>query len=188
MARAGCACIEEYGTEGSVMKGAVNISGLPVPAARDREALPNFLVISPPKTGSTWLAANLNCHPEIFIPDFKEIDFFQNFVHSKGWEWYADMFRHGLGLKRGEGTCNYCLMPAAKVQLIHSVMPRLKLIYLAREPVGRAWSHARHCFRHKHSTFTGYDGPIDTVPDEKWIENFTDHSSVCAGQVAEHLK
>lgn len=170
------------------MERAETLHGLPLPTAKDREALPHFLVISPPKTGSTWLAANLNCHPEIFIPDIKEVDFFNHYVHSKGWDWYTDMFRPGLGLTRGEATPNYCLMPAANVQLVHSLMPGLKLIYIIREPVGRAWSHARHCFRHRQTTFEGYSDSIDKVPDEKWIENVSHHTNLYAGRIVEHLK
>jgi hypothetical protein len=39
-------------------------------------SLPDFLVISPPKTGSTWLSHNLRCHPEIFVPPRKELRYF----------------------------------------------------------------------------------------------------------------
>jgi len=170
------------------MSHAETLHGLPLPAAKDREVLPHFLVISPPKTGSTWLAANLNCHPESFIPDIKELDFFNHFLMSKGWEWYADMFRPGLGLVRGEATPNYCLMPAVNVQLVRAAMPNLKLIYIIREPVARAWSHARHCHRHRQTTFENCNDSIDKVPDEKWIENLTDHSTICAGRIMEHLQ
>lgn len=167
---------------------AENSHDLPLPTAKDREALPHFLVISPPKTGSTWLAANLNCHPEVYIPDIKELDFFNHYLTSKGWEWYADMFRPGLGLIRGEATPSYCLMPAANVELVHSLLPRLKLIYIIREPISRTWSHARHCYRHRQTTFEGCNDAIDKVPNEKWIENFTNHSTTCAGQIVAHLK
>ena len=40
--------------------------------------LPQFLVISPSKTGSTWLADNLRCHPQIFVPAVKEVKYFSS--------------------------------------------------------------------------------------------------------------
>lgn len=164
------------------------IRKLPLPAAPERDLLPNFLIISPPKTGSTWLAANLNCHPEIFIPDIKEVHFFNHYLLTKGWDWYTELFRGGLGLTRGEATPGYCMMPPETIRLIHSLIPRLKLIYLMREPIGRAWSHARHCCRHRLTTFADCRESPDRIPEDKWLENLADHSSLQAGHVLEHLK
>src|SRR5437762_9141082 len=48
--------------------------GSPVPATR--ALAPDFLVISPVKAGTTWLAAHLTQHPEIFIPAEKEVRYF----------------------------------------------------------------------------------------------------------------
>src|SRR5262245_46078205 len=149
-----------------------------VPEPRLTALLPNFLVISPPKTGSTWLAANLNCHPEVFIPDIKEVHFFNHYLFTKGWDWYTELFRGGLGLTRGEATPGYCMMPPETIRLIHSLMPRLKLIYLIREPIGRAWSHARHCCRHRTTTFADCLESPDKIPEGKWLENLADHSTL----------
>ncbi|MBM4068410.1 MAG: sulfotransferase domain-containing protein [Planctomycetes bacterium] len=159
-----------------------------IPAPRLAAFLPNFLVISPPKTGSTWLAANLSCHPEIFIPEIKEVHFFNHYLFTKSWDWYTELFRGGLGLKRGEATPGYCRMPPETIRLIHSLMPRLKLIYLLREPIGRAWSHARHCCRHRLTTFKGCRESPDRVTNEKWLENLAHDSSLQAGLVLEHLR
>ena len=38
--------------------------------------LPDFLVLSPPRTGTTWLARALNAHKDIFIPPDKEVRYF----------------------------------------------------------------------------------------------------------------
>jgi hypothetical protein len=38
--------------------------------------LPNFLVIGAQKTGTTWLAKCLGEHPDILVPEVKEVCFF----------------------------------------------------------------------------------------------------------------
>jgi hypothetical protein len=49
------------------------LRGLGEPLQALQGCEPGFLVISPPKTGTTWLSQNLNSHPEIYIPPIKEI-------------------------------------------------------------------------------------------------------------------
>jgi Sulfotransferase domain len=49
--------------------------------------VPDFLVVSAPKTGSTWLAYNLACHPSIFVPPDKEIKYFSNFHEWLDLDW-----------------------------------------------------------------------------------------------------
>ena len=56
---------------------------------------PDFLVISPPKTGTTWLAANLRCHPQIFVPDIKEVKYFSSLLKWLDLEWYQSHFLAG---------------------------------------------------------------------------------------------
>jgi hypothetical protein len=50
-------------------------------------------------------------------------------------------------------------------------MPNLKLIFLMRDPIDRAWSHTRHNFRHREADFKGWQGTIDEVSDQRWIES-----------------
>ena len=40
--------------------------------------LPDFLCIGAQKSGTTWLCRNIEKHPEIWIPPFKEIHYFDN--------------------------------------------------------------------------------------------------------------
>jgi hypothetical protein len=48
----------------------------------DRLRPPDFLCIGAQKAGTTWLAANLSRHPSIWLPPFKELQYF-NGVHIK---------------------------------------------------------------------------------------------------------
>ena len=46
------------------------------PEDLDLSAFPNFLIIGPQRTGTTWLYHNLKKHPEIFLPQVKETYYF----------------------------------------------------------------------------------------------------------------
>ena len=71
--------------------------------------LPNFLLIGAQKCGTTWLAAMLAQHPDIFSPEIKELHFFDlKDRYAQGLGWYEDQFHDYQGEKRiGEATPNY---------------------------------------------------------------------------------
>ena len=49
----------------------------------DPQLFPDFLVLGPQRTGTTWLAQTLNLHPNIFIPREKELYYFDR-LHLEG--------------------------------------------------------------------------------------------------------
>lgn len=61
---------------------------------------PDFIIIGPQRTGTTWLHHNLIKHPQIFMPSQKELFFFCNLIdkeanrhyYSDRLEWYSDKF------------------------------------------------------------------------------------------------
>lgn len=61
---------------------------------------PDFLIIGPQRTGTTWLHHNLVFHPQIFMPLEKELFFFNNLSASEAQnkftsdrlEWYSKKF------------------------------------------------------------------------------------------------
>jgi hypothetical protein len=71
--------------------------------------LPNFLLIGAQKCGTTWLAAMLAQHPEIFSPETKELHFFDLADHyARGSDWYEAQFEGCAGENAiGEATPNY---------------------------------------------------------------------------------
>jgi hypothetical protein len=138
-----------------------------------RALRPDFLVISPPKTGSTWLAATFRQHPELYVPDIKEVKYFSSFFHALDLSWYLDQFAPAGGRVKGEASPSYSLLPVERIRLIRRLMPDVKLIFLMRDPISRAWSHARHNFRYHEVNFAGWQGDFADVPAERWCANFT---------------
>jgi hypothetical protein len=102
--------------------------------------LPDFLGIGAQKSGTTWLYANLRCHPELYLSDEKEVHYFdKHFIHPL--RSYSSRFA-GVEKLKGEITPGYGILPRRRIAFIHTIMPELKLLFLMRDPVDRAWSHA----------------------------------------------
>jgi hypothetical protein len=112
-------------------------------------ALPNFLIIGVEKGGTTWLHSQLIKHPDIFLPNTKEIHFFNkynsNFIahdyFNLGLNWYLEFFKQYEGQQAvGEVTPMYICDPVAPFR-IKQTLPDVKLIIILRDPVDRAYSH-----------------------------------------------
>lgn len=112
--------------------------------------LPNFLVIGVEKSATTWLYYMLKEHPDIFMPETKEIHFFNKYnsnlkeinnYEKLGINWYKKFFKKYNGEKAiGEVTPMYLCDPYAPAR-IKSTINNIKLIAILRNPVDRAYSH-----------------------------------------------
>ena len=110
--------------------------------------LPDFLVIGAAKSGTSTLHHLLDQHPGIYMSAVKEPCFFDVDVGwSRGWSWYHDLFDPASSNQLcGESSTNYTRIPQVSgvPERIHAAMPDVKLIYLMRHPVDRAYSHYVH--------------------------------------------
>jgi hypothetical protein len=104
-------------------------------------ALPDFLGIGAQKAGTSWLHQNLQHHPDAFLPDIKEVHYFDNHFDQPLKD-YAAVFDEAGARLRGEITPAYSILPVEKIRYIRQVMPSVRLIFLMRNPIERAWSHA----------------------------------------------
>ena len=122
---------------------------------------PSFLIIGAQKCATTWLSNTLNKHPEIFIPEQKEIHFFnKTYNYNKGFSWYREHFDDCSETQiAGEATPNYLWTSANDRDLkeshrttnipglVHKHLPDIKLIIILRDPVKRAISAFNHHIR-----------------------------------------
>jgi hypothetical protein len=60
-----------------------------------------------------------------------------------GDEWYASLFRDGKGRVTGEITPAYAILNLEDIEPISKLMPEVKLIFIVRNPIDRAWSAIR---------------------------------------------
>lgn len=115
--------------------------------------LPTFYILGAQKAGTTWLAAMLRQHPEVFIPQRKELHFFdQERTFARGSEWYARQFQAGRNARAlGEATPNYLAINTRKagsaLERVHALTPHARFIISLRNPVSRAVSALLHAAR-----------------------------------------
>ena len=113
---------------------------------REREPRPHFLGVGTQKGGTTTLYQLLKSHPEIYLPENKEIHYFTKF-YDRGEAWYRQQFAKApAGLLRGEIT-PYYLFHEAVPSRIHALRPDMKIIALLRHPVERTLSQYFHSCR-----------------------------------------
>lgn len=119
--------------------------------------LPNYLIIGAQKAGTTFLHEMLCTHPEVAPPKVKEVHYFDLNSHRSKF-WYRrrfgigplhEFFRAGISghlPRRGEATPYYLFHPLAAARIARC-LPKVKLIAVLRNPVGRAYSHYQHNVR-----------------------------------------
>ena len=106
-----------------------------------RDGLPDFLVIGALKAGTTSLFEYLRGHPQLFLPDAKELGFFvAEHQWSHGLDWYRAQFAAAPGGARcGEVSPAYAWYPSfgGVPERIASVVPDVRIVYLVRDPFER---------------------------------------------------
>jgi hypothetical protein len=111
---------------------------------------PNFLVIGVQKSGTTWIYHVLKQHPEIFIPKYKELHFFDLHFH-KGYNWYKKYFKKSYMYNTsGELTPDYVKRGIA--QRIYNYNGNMKIILVLRNPIDRSYSAYKHEIIHRGNT------------------------------------
>ncbi|MGA9853610.1 MAG: sulfotransferase [Gammaproteobacteria bacterium] len=105
---------------------------------------PTFLGIGAQKAGTTWLYKMLRLHPDIGMPVQKELHFWDDTILNVATiEHYMSLFGAMSQKVRGEITPSYAILPVDRIALIKYHLPELRLIYILRNPIDRAWSHAK---------------------------------------------
>jgi len=107
----------------------------------------DFIIIGAQKSGTTALDSYLRFHPEIGLPKYKELHFFNNkrlfrlpaLVREIHYHRFFPDFKHP-DKRLGEATPNY-MVESLFIDRIHAYNPALKLIVILRDPVSRAYSH-----------------------------------------------
>jgi hypothetical protein len=174
-------------------------------AGTDLSDFPDFLIIGPQRTGTTWLHANLRAHPEIMLSEPKEIFYFSRLKPphdrkqvSADLEWYLNFFREPAwrrGAKalqclwrfgelyrpkvRGEATASYAAVDADVIDEIVALRPGVKVILTVRDPVERAWSHAKKDLARQHGR------RVADVDDAELVRFFEDEYQLRCARYAD---
>jgi hypothetical protein len=120
---------------------------------------PNFFIVGAPKSGTTALYHHLRAHPEIFMPDHKELHFFAKDLTSPQYrmdeQTYLAYFDQANGAKRiGEAGVWY-LYSRCAAEEIRRFDPSAKIIAMLRNPVEMIYSY------HTQRLFNGTEDIVD---------------------------
>jgi len=109
------------------------------------KSLADFIIIGAAKSGTTTLFTYLHNHPEVFIAEVKEVEYFCNDInYLKGNDWYKTHFSSKTeGQICGEASTTYSRWPHTEdvPKRMVQLLPDVKLIYIMRHPVERTYSH-----------------------------------------------
>jgi len=132
-------------------------------------ARPDFLCVGAHKSGTTWLYQQLDSHPDFWMPPVKELHYLDQLSKVQrtssprcrderdlrflenirilsaeqhmDLERYAQLFEPKAALLSGDISPNYSTLSDAVIRRVIRYFPNLKVIFLARDPVERVWSH-----------------------------------------------
>ena len=132
------------------------------------DACPDFLCVGAQKAGTSWLYRQLEPHPDFWMPPVKELHYFDQLNRTKRFhpprcgdkrdtsflenmenlrgrfyldlESYGRLFCHKGPLLSGDISPAYSTLNDEIIERVVDRFPNLKVIFLARDPVERAWS------------------------------------------------
>lgn len=113
-------------------------------------SLPDFIVIGAMKCGTSTLAAQLGAQPGLFMTEPKEPNYFSDdAVHALGAAWYSGLFAGAAPDDiSGEASTHYTKLPdyPETVARMKAAVPRVRLVYMIRNPMARLVSHYIHAW------------------------------------------
>jgi hypothetical protein len=171
------------------------------------DRFPDFLIVGPQRTGTTWLHANLRYHPQVFLAEPKELFFFSRLkppghpqFQSDDLAWYLQFFRDPWWrwamkqaicvwkyrepyrpVVRGEATASYAAIDRDVIAEIALLKPDVKAILTIRNPIDRAWSHAKKDLVRKTKRM------VAQVPESEFKQFFSDEYQLRCARYAEQF-
>ncbi len=79
---------------------------------------------------SFWRLRNISWEYKFFFQEYSD-------------DWYSSLFSKAMGRKAGEITPEYSILRVMDIEHVKGINPDMRIIYLLRNPVSRAWSHFR---------------------------------------------
>jgi hypothetical protein len=132
------------------------------------DACPDFLCVGAQKAGTSWLYQQLEPHPDFWMPPMKELHYFDqlnkrrqshpprcgderdaSFLESMknlSGRFYLDLdnygrlFCHKGRLLSGDISPAYSTLTDEIIERVVNHFPNMKVLFMARDPVERAWS------------------------------------------------
>jgi hypothetical protein len=157
------------------------------------DACPDFLCVGAQKGGTSWLYRQLERHPDFWMPPIKELHYLNRLNKTRQFhpprcrdqrdasfldsmknlsalsyidlENYGRLFEHKGSLVSGDISPAYSTVSDEIIHRVVNSFPNLKVIFLARDPVERAWSQLSMGVR------LGMITPFDATDADEVIRN-----------------
>jgi hypothetical protein len=132
----------------------------------NRAKRPNFLIVGAAKSGTTSLYAYLRQHPDIFMPEWKELSFFtgDSFtpLHKakKPYYYYKVFARAKNESAIGEASTSY-LYDETAAGNIKEKLGTIKIIIALRDPVSMSYSLYNHQLRREGETIESFEEALE---------------------------
>ena len=106
--------------------------------------LPNFLIVGGQRCGTTYLWGLLKQHPQIFMSEEKETQYFGELLQDKGYP--IQQYKHHFAAVRneiaiGEASVENMFLDGIAPLISQTLGNNIRLIFLLRNPIDRAYSH-----------------------------------------------
>lgn len=134
----------------------------------------DFLGIGAQKAGTTWLYEMLKLHTQVRFPDIGKEVHFWDAHYSKGIGWYKALFDKGDQWKHGEITPAYAILPRERIRELYSLYPKVRIFYIVRDPMERAWSSALMALARA-------EMQLEEASDQWFIDHFHSQGSLMRG-------
>jgi len=132
---------------------------------KSKDSFPEFLCIGAQKSGTTWLQECLKQHPQIFLPEEKEVHFF-DWKYFRSFKWYKRKFKNAQRRLIGEITPGYSTISKRRINHIARINPDMKIILLLRNPIDRSWSHSKMVL------CKNAGKSVDSISEKEWKTHF----------------
>lgn len=141
--------------------------------------IPNFLLVGSTKAATTWLYQCLQEHPEIYVPSLKEVNYFSR-RYDRGAKWYLSFFKEIKAEKAiGELSPSYFTCEDSP-QRIYDFNREMRLIFMLRHPIQRAYSH--YCMELRYNTVS------EDIEQEFNLESIIVQESLYYQQIAKFIR
>lgn len=141
----------------------------------------DFLGIGAQKAGTTWLFRMLDRHPDVRFPAGKELHFWNRPDSDDAQAYLAHFSGVSDGVRLGEITPAYSMLDVEVIERIHALNPSLRLIFIIRNPMDRAWSSALMALGRAEMT-------INEASDQWFIDHFQSSGSLRRGDYETTLR
>jgi len=124
--------------------------------------LPACIIAGAQKAGTTSLFDYLSGHPQCAPSFTKEVHYFDD-AFGRGESWYRMHFPLTEQRRLCFESSPYYMFDPRVAARVHALLPEVKLIFLLRSPVSRAYSHYQHAVRRGHESLA-FEAALDAEP------------------------